>query len=191
MFSVLKLIFCVTCVKQKLEYYFQLFFNSKKVLVLGIIFCVIDGNTNPQIFFKFFKQKQKYICTRVNFFRYSTQKKPQKMIFRCQGFSSLLTAIISLEAKYSALFGFWSKNTNGFTLLYQIFEQSTPFFNAKAQHFGAKTKCFWVRLVFCVIQRPRKIFSAFWFVTYGSYFKLFLNQKCFFFSSTLCTAKES
>ena len=148
MFYVLKLIFCVTYVKQKSEYYFLLCYYF---LALGIIFCVIGGNTNPQIFFKFFKQKQKCLCTGVNIFRYSNQKNVRKWFFAAKGFLRYLRQLKARKQSILRFLFFGAKKQMVLRFCFKIFERSKQFFVAEAQHFGAKTKCFWVRLVFCVI----------------------------------------
>ena len=148
MFSALQLIFCVTYVKQTPEYYFLRCLNKKKVLVLGIIFCVIGGNTNPQIFFKFFKQTQKCLCTGVNIFRYSTQKNVRRWFFAPKGFLRYLRQLKARKQSILRFLFFGAKKQMVLRFCFKIFERSKQFFVAEAQHFGAKTKCFLVRLVF-------------------------------------------
>ena len=151
MFSVLKLILFFTYVKQKPEYYFLLCFNKKKVSLAENNIQRYWWQHKPEIFFRFFRQKQKYICTGVNFFRYSTQKNLRKWFFAPKDFLRYLRKLKSRKQSILSSLVFGAKKTNGFTLFLKIFERRTQFFVAEAQHFGAKTKCFWVRLVFCVI----------------------------------------
>ena len=156
--------------------------------MLRTIFSVIDGNTNRKSFFRFFTQKQKYICTGVNFFRYSTQKNLRKWFFAAKDFlrylrqlkarkQSILRSLVFGAKKQMAFFkDFWEKNT---------------VFCCWGTAFWTKNKMFLADVSFLrYIETKKRYFQLF-----GSLLMEvilgFFDSKIFLFSFALFTAKET